>query len=80
MLHFFDGKPNLKNLSSILGSFLEGQFGIALSLVTTFKKLNCIGGVTCGHRDISGQSANRCLGRRVLGDSRAQSDAARVSR
>ncbi len=39
MLHFFDGKPNLKNLSSILGSFLEGQFGIALSLVTTFKNL-----------------------------------------
>jgi hypothetical protein len=39
MHDFFDRKPNLKNLSSILGSFLEGQFGIALSLVTTFKNL-----------------------------------------
>lgn len=39
VMDFFNRKPELASLSSILGSFLEGQFGIALSLVTTFKNL-----------------------------------------
>jgi hypothetical protein len=39
MLQFFDGKDELKDLSGMFGSFLEGQFGIALSLVTTLKNL-----------------------------------------
>lgn len=39
MLDFFGRKPELTSLTSTLGSFLEGQFGIALSLVTTFKNL-----------------------------------------
>jgi hypothetical protein len=39
LLQFFDGKHELKDLSGMFGSFLEGQFGIALSLVTTLKNL-----------------------------------------
>ena len=39
VMDFFKRKPELASLSSTLGSFLEGQFGIALSLVTTFKNL-----------------------------------------
>lgn len=39
LLQFFDGRNELKDLSGMLGSFLEGQFGIALSLVTTLKNL-----------------------------------------
>ena len=39
VMDFFNRKPELASLSSTLGSFLEGQFGIALSLVTTFKNL-----------------------------------------
>jgi len=39
MLQFFDGRDELKDLSGMLGSLLEGQFGIALSLVTTLKNL-----------------------------------------
>lgn len=39
MLDFFGRKPELTSLTSALGSFLEGQFAIALSLVTTFKNL-----------------------------------------
>jgi hypothetical protein len=39
MMDFFNQKPELANLASTLGSFLEGQFGIALSMVTTFKNL-----------------------------------------
>lgn len=39
VIDFFKRKPDLENLSSLLGSFLEGQFGIALSLITTFKNL-----------------------------------------
>jgi hypothetical protein len=39
MLQFFDGRNELKDLSGMFGSFLEGQFGIALSLVTTLKNL-----------------------------------------
>jgi hypothetical protein len=38
-MDFIGGKPNLENLATVLGSFLEGQFGIALSLITTFKNL-----------------------------------------
>ncbi len=36
---FFTRRDELKNVASILGSFVEGQFGIALSLLTTFKNL-----------------------------------------
>jgi hypothetical protein len=39
MLQFFDARDELKDLSGMFGSFLEGQFGIALSLVTTLKNL-----------------------------------------
>jgi hypothetical protein len=39
VMDFFNRKPELARLSSTLGSFLEGQFGIALSLITTFKNL-----------------------------------------
>lgn len=39
VMDFFNRKAELASLSSTLGSFLEGQFGIALSLVTTFKNL-----------------------------------------
>jgi hypothetical protein len=39
MMDFFNQKPELANLASTLRSFLEGQFGIALSMVTTFKNL-----------------------------------------
>ncbi len=39
LLQFFNGRNELKDLSGMLGSFLEGQFGIALSLVTTLKNL-----------------------------------------
>jgi len=38
-LDFFRRKPELANCGAVLGSFLEGQFAIALSLVTTFKNL-----------------------------------------
>jgi hypothetical protein len=36
---FFTGRDELKTVASLLGSFVEGQFGIALSLLTTFKNL-----------------------------------------
>jgi hypothetical protein len=39
VMDFFTCKPELASLLPTLGSFLEGQFGIALSLVTTFKNL-----------------------------------------
>jgi hypothetical protein len=39
LLQFFDARNDLKDLSGMFGSFLEGQFGIALSLVTTLKNL-----------------------------------------
>ena len=39
LLQFFDGRDELRDLSRMFGSFLEGQFGIALSLVTTLKNL-----------------------------------------
>jgi hypothetical protein len=39
LLQFFDARNELKDLSGMFGSFLEGQFGIALSLVTTFNNL-----------------------------------------
>jgi hypothetical protein len=39
LMDFFNHKPELASLASTLGSFLEGQFGIALSMVTTFKNL-----------------------------------------
>ncbi len=38
-IDFFRRRPDLAELSSLVGSFLEGQFGIALSLLTTFKNL-----------------------------------------
>jgi hypothetical protein len=38
-MDFLTRKPDLVNVASMLGSFLEGQFGIALSLVTTLKNL-----------------------------------------
>ena len=38
-MDFLGRKPGLGSVSSTLGSFLEGQFGIALSLITTFKNL-----------------------------------------
>ncbi len=38
-LDFFRRKPELASLGGVFGSFLEGQFGIALSLLTTFKNL-----------------------------------------
>ncbi len=38
-LQFFDGRHELRDLSGMFGSFLEGQFGIALSLLTTLKNL-----------------------------------------
>ncbi|HVC44982.1 MAG TPA: hypothetical protein VND20_09205 [Candidatus Binataceae bacterium] len=38
-MDFIGRKPGLTNLAGVLGSFLEGQFGIALSLITTFKNL-----------------------------------------
>lgn len=37
--NFFSKGDEFASLSMMLGSFLEGQFGIALSLVTTFKNL-----------------------------------------
>ncbi len=36
---FFSRKSDLAVLATTLGSFVEGQFGIALSLLTTFKNL-----------------------------------------
>lgn len=36
---FFSGQPNLHQVTMSLGSFLEGQLAIALTLVTTFKNL-----------------------------------------
>jgi hypothetical protein len=36
---FFHQRPDLTNVLSSLGSFIEGQFGIALSLITTFRNL-----------------------------------------
>jgi hypothetical protein len=39
VMDFFNRKPELASLSSTLGSFLEYQFGIGLSLITTFKNL-----------------------------------------
>jgi hypothetical protein len=39
LLQFFDSRNELKDLSGMFGPFLEGQFGIALSLVTTLKNL-----------------------------------------
>jgi len=39
MMDFFESRPPLTDVVSTLGSFLEGQFGIALTLVTTLKNL-----------------------------------------
>ncbi|MGA2410859.1 MAG: hypothetical protein ABSG46_10795 [Candidatus Binataceae bacterium] len=39
VLAFFTGEPAFAPLLGTFGSFLEGQFGIALSLVTTLKNL-----------------------------------------
>ena len=39
VVDFFNRTPELAAVSSTLGSFFEGQFGIALSLMTTFKNL-----------------------------------------
>ena len=39
VIDFFNRKPDLANLSALLGSFLDGQFGIALSLITTVRNL-----------------------------------------
>jgi hypothetical protein len=36
---FFHQRPDLSNVFSSLGSFIEGQFAIALSLITTFRNL-----------------------------------------
>ena len=36
---FFQQRPDLSSVLPTLGSFIEGQFGIALSLITTLKKL-----------------------------------------
>jgi hypothetical protein len=36
---FFHQRPALSKVLGALGSFVEGQFGIALSLITTFKNL-----------------------------------------
>ncbi len=36
---FFHQRPDLGSVFSSLGSFTEGQFGIALSLITTFRNL-----------------------------------------
>jgi hypothetical protein len=39
MMDFFESQPPIADVVSTLGSFLEGQFGIALTLVTTLKNL-----------------------------------------
>ena len=36
---FFHQRPDLSNIFTSFGSFIEGQFGIALSLITTFRNL-----------------------------------------